>query len=157
MPPKPILDLSTIDLSRIVAGPEEIRRLNSQRYEMEHLDGILYMDMEEGIIVGFKDVTDDEFWVRGHIPGRPILPGVIICEAAAQLCSFYYYRATNADQFFGFGGMESVKFRVEVVPGQKLVLVAKNIKMLKRRASFQCQGFVDGRMVFGGIIIGIAM
>ena len=83
--------------------------------------------------------------------------GVSICEAAAQFCSFNYDRATNADQFLGFGGRESVKFRGEVGPGAKLSMVAKNLTLGKRRASFQCQGFVDGRMVFGGIIIGIAM
>jgi hypothetical protein len=78
MPPKPLIDLDSIDLDKVVAGPEQIRECNRQRYEMEHLDAIVHLDTEEGVIVGYKDVKDDEFWVRGHIPGRPLLrlPGL---------------------------------------------------------------------------------
>ncbi|NLW50045.1 MAG: beta-hydroxyacyl-ACP dehydratase [Candidatus Brocadiaceae bacterium] len=157
MPPKPVVDLARVDLARVVAGPEEIRRRNAQRYEMEHLDAICHIDLEEGVIVGYKDVREDEFWVRGHIPGRPLLPGVIMCEAAAQLCSYYYKEAVPADSFLGFGGLEGVKFRAEVVPGQRLILAARSRDLRPRRAVFDCQGFVDGRMVYEGTIIGMPM
>ena len=120
MPPKPLIDLDSIDLDKVVAGPEQIRECNRQRYEMEHLNGILHLDMDEGLVVGYKDVRDDEFWVRGHIPERPLLPGVIMCEAAAQLCSFYYVKAMADERFLGFGGMEGVKFRGAVVPGSRV-------------------------------------
>ena len=135
MPPKPVVDLSTVDLSRIVAGPEDIRLRNAQRHEMEHLNGVCHLDLEAGVIVGFKNVRDDEFWVRGHIPGRPLLPGVIMCEAAAQLCSYYYKEAVPGDRF----------------------LAAKNRELRPRRATFDCQGFVDGRIVYEGTIIGMPM
>jgi 3-hydroxyacyl-[acyl-carrier-protein] dehydratase len=72
---------------------------------MEQLTGILMFDPEQSLIVGYKDVKADEFWVRGHIPGRPLLPGVLMCECAAQLCSYYYSRATSQSRFVGFGGM----------------------------------------------------
>ena len=124
---------------------------------MEHLDGVVRVDLDEGLIVGYKDVRDDEFWVRGHIPGRPLLPGVIMCEAAAQLCSYYYKEAIGLGEFLGFGGMEAVKFRQAVEPGSRLVLVAKAERVSQRRATFRCQGFVDGRMVFEGTIIGMPM
>jgi 3-hydroxyacyl-[acyl-carrier-protein] dehydratase len=87
MPPEAIFDHTTLDLNKVVISQEEIRKSNPQRFEMEHLDGILMIDPENHIIVGFKDVRSDEFWVRGHMPGYPILPGVIMCESAAQLCS----------------------------------------------------------------------
>jgi 3-hydroxyacyl-[acyl-carrier-protein] dehydratase len=157
MPPKPLVDLSALDLSRVIAGPDEIRRHNPQRYEMEHLNGILHLDLTGGLAVGLKDVRQDEFWVRGHIPGRPLLPGVIICEAAAQLCSFYYKKAIAMDRFLGFGGMEGVKFRGAVVPGNRLILVAKAVDVRPRRAVFDCQGFVNGTLVYEGTIIGMPM
>jgi len=157
MPPKPLIDLSTIDLSRIVAGPDEIRRCNPQRYEMEQLHGILHFSLEEGVAVGFKDVRPDEFWVRGHIPGRPLMPGVLICEAAAQLCSYYFRLALPMDKFLGFGGMEEVKFRGAVVPGDRLILIAKKADLNPRKATFNCQAFVGTRMVYEGTIIGMPM
>jgi 3-hydroxyacyl-[acyl-carrier-protein] dehydratase len=157
MPPKPLFDLSTLDFSRVVAGPEEIRRCNPQRYEMEQLDGILHFNLQEGVAVGFKDVRADEFWVRGHIPGRPLLPGVLVCEAAAQLCSYFYKKAFETEQFLGFGGMEGVKFRGAVVPGDKLILVASKHDLRPRRATFDCQGFVADRMVYEGTINGMPM
>jgi len=157
MPPKPLVDLGSIDLSRVIADQEDIRRHNAQRHEMEHLNGILHLDLDEGVIVGFKDVRDDEFWVRGHIPGRPLLPGVIMCEAAAQLCSYYYKEALPSAGFLGFGGMDGVRFRRPVVPGERLILVARKVDLRPRRAMFNCQGFVQERMAFEGTIIGMPM
>ena len=155
MPPKPIVDLASIDLSSVIAGPDRIRRNNLQRFEMEHLDGIVRLDLDAGIAVGFKNVREDEFWVRGHVPGRPLLPGVLMCEAAGQLCSYYFKEATGTDKFLGFSGMEGVKFRRVVVPGERLILVAKNVEIRSRRAVFECQGFVNDKMVFEVTIIGV--
>ena len=56
--------------------------------------------------LGFKDVTENEFWVRGHIPGRPIMPGVIMIEAAAQMASFFMKRVYGLTGFIGFSGIE---------------------------------------------------
>ena len=89
MPPPPILTPDEIDLDHVVAGREEIHRHNPQRFEMEQLTAIVRLDTERHLIVGYKDVAADEFWVRGHIPGFPLMPGVLLCEAAAQLCSYY--------------------------------------------------------------------
>ena len=87
-----ILDFSEYDLDKVVADTEEIRRYNPQRYEMEQLTAICFEDPERGICVGYKDLAPDEFWCRGHMPGMPLMPGVIMCEAAAQLASYYIHR-----------------------------------------------------------------
>jgi len=157
VPPKLLVDLSAIDLDRLQAGPEQIRRHNLQRFEMEHLNGVILCDPEQGVAVGFKSVREDEFWVRGHIPGRPLLPGVLMCEAAAQLCSYYYKEAVGTDVFLGFGGLERVKFRGQVVPGDRLILLARNTELKSRRASFDVQAVVDGRLVFEGVVVGMPM
>ena len=88
-----ILDFSEYDLNHVVADIEEIRRYNPQRYEMEQLTAICFEDTERAICVGYKDLGPDEFWARGHMPGMPLMPGVIMCEAAAQLASYYVHRA----------------------------------------------------------------
>lgn len=157
MPPKPLIDLNALDFDTCVADQDAIRECNKQRYEMEHLNSVIHLDLENHLVVGYKDVTDDEFWVRGHIPGRPLLPGVIMCEAAAQLCSYYFVKATETDRFLGFAGLNDVKFRRSVEPGQRLVLIANCTQLTARRATFDCQGFVEDTLVFEGTIVGMPL
>jgi 3-hydroxyacyl-[acyl-carrier-protein] dehydratase len=85
------------------------------------------------------------------------MPGVLMCEAAAQLCSYYFKRTSQLDRFVGFGGLDEVKFRAPVEPGSRLILVAKVKKMGRRRCILDAQGFVGDRMVFQGVITGVAM
>lgn len=156
MPPAALVEPSTIDTSNVLFDLEAIRRANPQRFEMEHLTAIVMLDTEEKLIVGYKDVSPDEFWVRGHLPGFPLLPGVLMCEAAAQLCSFYCkHIQIISSGFFGFGGMEDVRFRGKVSPGDRLVMMAKAIRLNRRQTTFETQGFVDGNMVYHGQIIGV--
>jgi 3-hydroxyacyl-[acyl-carrier-protein] dehydratase len=158
MPPGVHIDPSQVDCSVVVAGREEIRRANPQRFEMEQLDAIVHIDRVKHLLVGYKDVHAEEFWVRGHMPGYPLLPGVLMCEAAAQL-SGYYCASSGMFQadFIGFGGLENVRFRDTVHPGDRLLLVAKGIKFHRRQAVFNVQGFVGTAMVFHADIIGIPM
>ena len=159
MPPPLLVDLASLDLDRVLAGPDEIRARNPHRYEMELVDGIVHYDPEAGTIVGYRDTREDEFWVRGHIPGRPIFPGVLMVEATAQMCSVMYYRVLQpgAGHFFGFAGLENVKFRGSVVPGDRIVFMAHSVERRSRRWRFGAQAYVDGRMVFQGDIIGMAV
>lgn len=157
MPQDILIDLNNIDLNKPIIDIEGIRAVVPHRYEMEQLSGIIKYSIEEGIIVGYKDVSNNEFWIRGHIPGRPIMPGVMMLEAAAQLCTYYYKQTTKDERFLGFGGVDKVKFRGKVVPGDKLIIIAKNKELRSRRAVFDTQGVVDGKLVFEGIIIGMVV
>jgi 3-hydroxyacyl-[acyl-carrier-protein] dehydratase len=152
------MDIGSIDASKLLADKEAIRQVNPQRFEMEHLDGVISYDAANKIFIGYKDVRSDEFWVRGHMPGYPLLPGVIICEAAAQLCSFFVVSQKLMEcAFIGFGGMENVRFRAPVKPGDRLLLVAQLQRVRPRQGVFSVQGFVGKTMVFHGDIIGVAM
>jgi 3-hydroxyacyl-[acyl-carrier-protein] dehydratase len=155
MPPQPIIDLSRIDPNKVLVDKEGIRRANPQRFEMEQLDGILYLDKENHILVGFKDVREDEFWVRGHIPGRPLMPGVLMIEAAAQLASYGAKTFLESIHFMGFGAVDEVKFRDTVVPPARLILVGQAFDVRPRRIVCYVQGFVNDKMVFEGKITGM--
>jgi 3-hydroxyacyl-[acyl-carrier-protein] dehydratase len=158
MPPVALVDLATIDTSRILYDLEAIRQVNPQRFEMEQLTGILFLDPSEHLIIGYKDVRDDEFWVRGHMPDYPLMPGVLMCEAAAQLASFYCHTIKLVDDgFIGFGGMEDVRFRGKVKPGDRLILISKATRVHRRQTIFETQGFVGASMVYHGRIIGVPL
>jgi 3-hydroxyacyl-[acyl-carrier-protein] dehydratase len=155
MAPPLLVDLSRIDLARVVVPLSGIRECNPHRFEMEMLSGIIHIDTAAGEIVAYKDVRADEFWVRGHIPGRPLMPGVLMIEAAAQMSSFYYKYVQKDPRFLGFGGVDGVKFRGQVVPGDRLLLVGKVVEIRNRRAVFDTQGVVGDRLAFEARITGM--
>jgi 3-hydroxyacyl-[acyl-carrier-protein] dehydratase len=156
MPPVLNFNPSQLDLSRVLADQEAIGRVNPQRFEMVQLNAIVYIDPEQHIIAGYKDVRPDEFWARGHMPDYPLLPGVLMCEAAAQLCSYYITTHGHGHgDFIGFGGLENVRFRSPVRPGDRLVLIGKGLKLRRRQTLFNVQGFVGSVMVFHADILGV--
>lgn len=155
MPPKPLFDLNSIDTDTLVADKQAIYEILAHRYEFQQLDGIYLCDPEGNRIVGYRDVRDDEFWVRGHIPGRPIFPGVLMIETAAQLVSYFTGIVDMRDRFLGFGGVDGVKFRGTVVPGQRILMLGRMVEVRRRRCSGQTQAYVDGRLVFEGKITGV--
>ncbi len=158
MAPPAILDISTVDLTHILADKAKIRTILPQRFEMEQIDAIVVCNREVGLVIGYKDVSADEFWAKGHMPGMPIFPGVLICESAAQICSFHALTETViGGDFVAFGGMENVRFRAMVKPGDRLVMVAKAGKINRRQMNYAVQGFVGKTLVFHGDIIGLAV
>ena len=156
MPPAAFVDLREFDLDTLEFDRDSVRAHNPHRYEFELLHGVIALQPEEGIIIGEHRASEDSFWVRGHIPDRPLFPGVLMIETAAQLCSFYWKEMLKGQTgFFGFGGIENTRFRGVVKPGDRLVIVAKSVQLKPRRAIFDAQGFVDGKMVFESRIIGV--
>ncbi|MBR2694300.1 MAG: beta-hydroxyacyl-ACP dehydratase [Thermoguttaceae bacterium] len=146
------------DLEKPIARLEEIEKYNPQRFEMEQLTAIVYENAEDFTCVGYKDMTDGEFWVRGHIPGNPILPGVIICEAAAQLASYLSGKLELVEgAMMGFAGLDEVKFRGLIRPGDRLVIQAKMIKMRKFLITARFMALVGDDIVAEGIIKGFPL
>ena len=157
---KLILEPCEFHLDQVVADIDQIRRYNPQRYEMEQLTAICHVDTERNICVGYKDLRPDEFWVRGHMPGMPLMPGVLMCEAAAQMCSYFAHKhqLLGDSKVVGFGGMEDVRFRDPVRPGDRLVVVCKMLKV-RAGAIVVCrfQEFVGESLVADGKIKGIPL
>jgi 3-hydroxyacyl-[acyl-carrier-protein] dehydratase len=154
-----LFDISRIDLSQVAASTERIKEVNPHRGHMRLLDRVIWISEDAKSGLGFRQVRDDEFWVQGHVPGRPLLPGVLMIEAACQLCSFLQRVGPHAEpsQFMGFVRCDDVAFRGQVVPGDRLYLLAKEISSRRRRFTSRAQGVVDGRLVFEGTITGMAI
>ncbi len=158
MPEKDLLvDLSQVDFDRPLFGPEEIRKYNPQRFEMEQLSAVVYVNEQDYSCAGYKDVTDQEFWVRGHMPGMPLMPGVVMLEAIAQLCSFVTQKFDLLGAaMVGFGGLEDVRFRDPVLPGDRLIVMCR-LDKVRRGRMIVCrfQGAVTDRIVVEGTLKGI--
>jgi 3-hydroxyacyl-[acyl-carrier-protein] dehydratase len=161
MPTNPDLgvDLSSLDFSQPVADNTAIRAVNPHRYEMEMLDGVVLIDTTRHLIVGYKDVRLDEFWVRGHMPTYPLLPGVLMCEAAAQLSCYYAVsqKFVDGNALQGLGGIDKARFHRPVRPGERLVLVGNGIKVHRRMTRFAVTGLVDGEKAFEAEVVGVPL
>jgi 3-hydroxyacyl-[acyl-carrier-protein] dehydratase len=157
MPPQLLFDISGIDMSRIECDQEEIRRVNPHRGDMEHLNGIIWIASDVGQMVGYKDVRTDEFWVPGHIPGRPLFPGVLMIEAGAQLACFYTKKYCGWKGFIGFSGLEEVRFRSVVAPPCRMLLLGQKLWERHHRVNCRIQGLVNGSICFEATITGAEM
>lgn len=157
MPTPPLYDYTQFDFVNPLFGLEDVRSVNPHRFEMEQLSGVVYVDRENHGVVGFKDVSHDEFWARGHMPDFPIMPGVLLCESAAQLACFYSRKFdVLGGDYLGFGEMSDVCFRSPVLPGSRLILLVKTIRLKRGRfGRFDFQGFVNDRLSFEGSMIGV--
>ena len=152
-----IIDPSLLDFDNPIADIDAIREFNPQRFEMEQLTAILHEDLEINSCAAYKEITDKEFWVRGHMPGMPLMPGVVMLEAVAQLSSYYTQKNDLLGAaMVGFGGVDEVRFRGVVVPGDRLVVMVRLDKARRGRmivASFQ--GVVGTNLVLEGCLRGI--
>ena len=96
---------------------------------------------------GIKNVTMNEPHFLGHFPGHPIMPGVLILEAMAQVGGVaMLYPEEHRGKIALFGGMEHVKFKRQVVPGDQLVTKAQLVRTRGDFGMLHCDGYVDGEL-----------
>ena len=157
MPPPAIVDPTTLDFSNPIVDREGILSINPHRHEFALVDGVVLCDVERRIYAGYHDVKPDDWWVRGHVPGRPLFPGVLMIETAAQLASYMTHRLLAADRFVALAGLEQVKYRGTVEPPCRFVVVGHALDVRPRRTKCMSQGFVDGTMVFEAVITGMTL
>lgn len=123
-----------------------IKRILPHRYPFLLVDKIIMM---EGMrIVGVKNVTANEEFFLGHFPGRPIMPGVLIVEAMAQTAGILMLsKNENFGKLAYFTGIEGVRFRKTVVPGDQLVMEIEVTKFKSRTGVARAEAKVDGKLV----------
>ena len=128
---------------------KEIFKRIPHRYPFLLVDRIVEIE-EDQRIVGIKNVTVNESFFQGHFPHRPVMPGVLICEAMAQVGAIFAYSVGGGldnGKVFVLTGLDRVKFKRPVEPGDQLRL---ELTALKRRGSFWKMwgvATVDGKIV----------
>lgn len=126
----------------------EIMKLLPHRYPFLLVDRIIEMEAGKKI-VGLKNVTMNEPFFPGHFPGHPVMPGVLIVEAMAQVAAILVYSSSddNKGKITYFVGIENTKFRKPVVPGDQLRLELEVIGNRRGIYTFSGKAFVDGKLV----------
>ncbi|MEQ8483411.1 MAG: 3-hydroxyacyl-ACP dehydratase FabZ [Pseudomonadales bacterium] len=117
------------------------------RYPFLLVDRVL--DVVPGETVrGYKNVTFNEPFFTGHFPGHPIMPGVLIIEAMAQLSGVLAFETKNRRPADGFtyylGGTDRTRFKRPVVPGDQLMMESRILADKRGVMKFDCKAFVDG-------------
>lgn len=123
-----------------------IMKLMRHRYPMLMVDRVVEIHGDQRA-VGIKNVTINEPFFQGHYPGSPIMPGVMIVEAMAQLSGLLLSRVLeHTGKIAVLLSMDKVKLRRPVVPGDQLIMEAEAIRAQSRTASVKCKAFVSGEL-----------
>ena len=125
-----------------------IMKLLPHRFPFLLVDRILEIDPGKKI-VGLKNVTMNEPFFPGHFPGHPVMPGVLIVEAMAQVAAILVYSSSedNKDKITYFVGIDNTKFRKPVVPGDQLRMELEVIGCRRGIYTFSGKAYVDGKLV----------
>lgn len=142
---------ATTTPGQVVLSVEEIQKLLPHRYPFALVDRIIdYVPGKKA--VGVKNVTFNEPHFQGHFPDRPIMPGVLIIEAMAQVGGVVLTQMADLNGgLFMFAGIDGVRFRRPVVPGDQLIMTVELLSVKRRRfGKMQGRAEVDGQLAAEG-------
>ncbi len=147
--------LTKIKMANIVTmNIEQIMQILPHRFPFLLVDRVVECKPGESIRA-YKNVTADEPFFQGHFPGVPIMPGVLILEALAQtggLLAASSIEGSLSDKLFLFTGLDGVKFRKQVIPGDRLDLECANLRMKLRLCKLDAHAYVDGKLACEAVI-----
>ena len=125
---------------------QTIREYLPHRYPFLLVDRVI--EVTENAITGYKDVSINEEFMQGHFPGYPIMPGVLIVEAMAQISGVLGFimndEKPSPGSLFLFAGAEKIRFKKRVVPGDQLVLKSELLMQKRGIYKYLCTASVDG-------------
>lgn len=131
----------------------EILKYLPHRYPFLLIDRILEIDLGKSI-VALKNITMNESFFTGHFPGQPVMPGVLILEAMAQAGAVLAYKTSNCTPedgvLFYFAGIDNVRFRRVVEPGDQMRLEVKVLREKRDIWKLEGSAYVDGELVCSG-------
>jgi beta-hydroxyacyl-ACP dehydratase FabZ len=134
----------------------QIMNILPHRYPFLLVDKIIEQDDKH--IIGLKNVTLNEPFFQGHFPGLPIMPGVLILEAMAQVGAILYLSSFDDPQKYIvlFAGLDEVRFRKQVVPGDQLRLELQVLRLRKSSGKMKGIAYVNGDVVAEAELLSVA-
>lgn len=129
-----------------VLEASEIQKIIPHRYPMLLVDRIIELEPMKRA-VGIKNITMNEMQFLGHFPGDPIMPGVLMIEAMAQVGGVaLLYPEENRGKIAVFGKIDNVRFRKQIIPGDQVITEAIITKIRGNMGVCECKGMVDGKV-----------
>jgi len=126
---------------------EDIMRILPHRYPFLLIDRVVELEPRKRA-VGIKNVTMNDYFFKGHFPGRPVMPGVLIVEAMAQVGGVLMLSCTeNMGKIAYFMAADKIRFRKTVVPGDQLVLQVEAGRIKTKTGTIYTKALVDGKVV----------
>jgi 3-hydroxyacyl-[acyl-carrier-protein] dehydratase len=157
---QPLIDLATLDPTQRAVSEQELRDCLPHRDLFQLIDAVVHFDRERGVAVGYKDWDANPWWAKGHVPGRPLMPGVLMLEGAAQISTFLLKQLSGwvQDRMVGLAGLDDVRFRGQVVPPARVWFVSGEVTVSGRRlAKMSAQVFCNGQMIVETKIMGVML
>lgn len=154
---KILYDLTGLDPTKLFRTRAEIEAVIPHRGVMSMIDGLVWASDDWTNGIGVKYIRDDEFWVPGHFPDKPMFPGVLMVETGAQLACFLYLIRKDMPSIVAFLRIEHAVFRAAVYPGDTLLILCRETKIQKRKFVSDVQGVVGDKIVFEAHISGLAV
>ena len=152
-----LFDTSGIDVSARVCGKDGIHKWIPHRGDMSLVDAIVHTNEAGTELVGLKNVREGEFWIPGHFPEMPVLPGVLMVEAAAQLMCWMYNNKRGVLSQAAFLRIGDCSFRNGVTVGDDLYFLVKELKFGSRGFSARVQGLIENKIAFEADLRGMVV
>lgn len=130
----------------IILNVKEILDILPHRYPFLLVDRIIYLNLEENVIIGQKNVTVNEQFFQGHFPGVPIMPGVLILEALAQAGGVLVHKKCHTKKIAVLLNINNAKFRRPVVPGDVLMLHATGLYISNKGGRVLAKALVNDQL-----------
>jgi 3-hydroxyacyl-[acyl-carrier-protein] dehydratase len=125
---------------------KQIAKILPHRFPFLLVDRILDIDLEKGVIIGQKNLTFNEAFFQGHFPDAPIMPGVLMIEALAQVGGILIHMKGHHDKIAVLLTVNNAKFRNPVKPGDVLILKAESLHLSSKAGRMQAEATVNDKV-----------